>query len=185
MRVIAGDHKGRKLISPKVSFIRPTSDRTKQFIFDYLGDIIDDSNVLDLFAGTGNLGIEALSRGANNVIFVDQEKQAADIINKNLKLTQYKDESQVVIKDVIKYLKSIVQDNIDFDIIFADPPYKYVIIDELLGLIDRYRLLGSEGLFVIEHSTFFHIESSYENLILIKTRRLGDTTVSIFKGNDE
>jgi 16S rRNA (guanine(966)-N(2))-methyltransferase RsmD len=185
MRVIAGYNKGRKLISPKVSFIRPTSDRTKQFIFDYLGDTVENAYVLDLFSGTGNLGIEALSRGAEKVIYIDQEKKAAEIIHKNIRLTHYEDKSNVIIKDAIRYLNNIARNNTYFDLIFADPPYNYVSADKLIELIDKNNLLGSKGLLVLEHSRLLKIENNYKNLILIKSRRLGDTTVSIFKGNNE
>lgn len=183
MRVITGACKGRKLIRPKVSFIRPTSDRVKEFIFDYLGNSTDKAVILDLFAGTGNLGIEALSRGASNATFIERNFKAYQIIQKNLELTQFTDKSKIIKKDVIQYLAK--NEVVTFDLIFADPPYNFSRNSELIEIIYNRNILANKGLFILEHSSKLNLEINLNNLILIKIRKMGDTSVSFFMKNEK
>ncbi len=180
MRVVAGSRKGRKLIGPKSSYLRPTTDRTKVFIFDYLGDSIVRAMVLDLFSGTGGLGIEALSRGAAYVTFLEKDRVSSQIIRKNLSLTQFESHAQVIVSDVFRHIKWIVKNDLHFDIILADPPYETDVCTQLLRIIDDSSILNVNGVFVLEHRSrdLMNVETS--RLILEKVRKLGNTTVSFF-----
>ena len=181
MRIISGQQKGRKLVGPKISKIRPTTDYTKEFLFNYLGDRVIQTKVLDLFAGTGNLGIEALSRGASEAVFVEQDKTISRIINKNLQLTQFELQSQVINSDAFKYIKWLTKRNMKFDLIFADPPYQYNLYAKLLNMIDENNILVENGLFILEHQSNEFLTMNLVTLVLKKSKKLGNTTVSFFK----
>jgi 16S rRNA (guanine966-N2)-methyltransferase len=152
MRVIAGSAGGVRLVSPK-SGVRPTMDRVKAAIFSSLGEMVIGARVLDLFAGTGALGIEALSRGAKAAGFVDEDRQSVSAIEKNL--AKAKLAGRVRQQDVFSFLKAAAQTGDKFRIIFADPPYDQMksgerFTDKLLDNPDLPQLLEDGGLFVLE-----------------------------------
>ena len=152
MRVIAGRAGGVRLVSPKTG-VRPTMDRVKAAIFSSLGDMVIGARVLDLFAGTGALGIEALSRGAESVLFVDEESQAIAAIERNL--GKAKVSGRVRQTDVFRFLKNAATSAEKFRIIFADPPYEKMKSGEqftsrLLGDSVLPNLLEEDGIFVLE-----------------------------------
>ena len=144
MRVISGKHRGKKLLSPKHN-IRPTLDKVKQAIFTRLQFQINGARVLDLFAGSGALGIEALSRNAGEVIFCDSDKQSAQLIKENLKAV--KEEAKVIIADYKTALKTL---DGKFDLILLDPPYKAGYYDDALQIIWDRNLLSEDGVIVCE-----------------------------------
>ena len=180
MRVISGISKGRKLVAPQNLKIRPTTDSTKEFIFNYLGDVVVDTKVLDLFAGTGNLGIEALSRGAQQVIFIERNKVVAQVIHKNLKLTQFQSQSQVIMNDVFKSIKWLVKRKLKFDLIFADPPYHGSQYVKLLNAIDENSLLSKNGILIFEHQSKESMTIDFTNLNIQESKLLGNTAISFF-----
>ena len=150
MRVIAGRAGGVRLVSPK-SGVRPTMDRVKAAIFSSLGEIVIGARVLDLFAGTGALGIEALSRGADSALFVEEDRQSIVAIEKNLAKAGFK--GRVRQQDVFGYLKSAGSEK--FRIIFADPPYEKMksgerFTEKLLGDANLPKLIEPDGIFVLE-----------------------------------
>jgi 16S rRNA (guanine966-N2)-methyltransferase len=150
MRVIAGRAGGVRLVSPKTG-VRPTMDRVKAAIFSSLGESVIDALVLDLFAGTGALGIEAISRGAESVIFVEEHRQSIAAIQKNLEKTGFK--GRIRQQDVFSYLKSAIAEK--FRIIFADPPYEKMksggtFTEKLLSNEALPGLLEPDGVFVLE-----------------------------------
>ncbi|HST30502.1 MAG TPA: 16S rRNA (guanine(966)-N(2))-methyltransferase RsmD [Chthoniobacterales bacterium] len=154
MRVIAGRAGGVRLVSPKTG-IRPTMDRVKAAIFSSLGEIVIGARVLDLFAGTGALGIEALSRGAESALFVEQHPQATAAIEKNLQATKLS--GRIRSADVFRFLKNFATSGDVFRIIFADPPYEKMesgehFTDNLLADPALPRLLEVDGIFVLEKS---------------------------------
>lgn len=148
MRVIAGIAKGRTLKTP-ASITRPTMDRVRAAIFSILGDRVPNARVLDLFSGTGAMGIEALSRGADSVTFVDQDKKSIEVIRQNLELTKLSGEIKQA--DAISFLK--YQQN-GFDLIFADPPYASKNdsdwISKLLSTSELLNAIAEEGLLILE-----------------------------------
>lgn len=147
MRVISGTLRGLKLKSPEGLGTRPTLDRVKEALFSMLFSRTADACVLDLFAGSGALGIEALSRGAAHCTFVDKNKEALDIVRQNVEKGWLSDRSSIILSDSIEYLNTAGS---GFDIIFLDPPYEAGLYGELLCTIRRKNLLNGGGVAVLE-----------------------------------
>ena len=150
MRVISGKSRGKKLISLDGDNTRPTLDRVKEALFSKIQFDIQNSVVLDLFAGSGALGIEALSRGAKEVVFCDNVLDAINIIKQNVTNTKNLDKSIIINQDYKKVLENMYKQNKKFDIIFLDPPYKTnLAIESLHKIIDK-DLLANEGIIIVE-----------------------------------
>ena len=144
MRVITGTARGRKLATPSNNDIRPTTDNVKESIFNIIQFDIEGRRVLDLFAGTGQLGIECLSRGAESAVFVDQSREAVKLVRDNLKTCGLN--GTVVQMDSLSFLKSCSK----FDLIFIDPPYDYPLYDEVLKTINLVDILSDGGIIICE-----------------------------------
>lgn len=180
MRVISGQCKGRILFSPKNKLIRPTPNRVKEVIFNYIGDEVENSLVLDLFSGTGNLSIEALSRGAQFATLIDNSEQAIRLIYRNFELTDLLSQCQIVKQDVLRYLKKTIMQKKSFDLIFADPPYFATNYQKIVEYIGSDILLQYGGFFILEHSSKIRIGSTPKSLQLETMRVIGDTAVSFY-----
>ena len=150
MRVISGKSRGKKLLSLDGDNTRPTLDRVKEALFNKLQFDIQDAVVLDLFAGTGALGIEALSRGAKKIVFCDKSPEAIKVIKKNVASTYNEEKSIIINKDYNDVLEEIIIQNEKFDIVFLDPPYKTNLAIDSLQKIIMSDLLTEEGIIVIE-----------------------------------
>ena len=148
MRVITGSARGRRLKELEGMETRPTTDRVKEGLFNILQFDIEGRRVLDLFAGTGQLGIECLSRGAASAVFVDRRPDAVKLIRENLKITDLTDRARVVAGDSMEYLKSLRE---KFDLIFLDPPYAAGLLEPALAHIARFDILAPHGIIVAEH----------------------------------
>ena len=148
LRVISGTFKGLKISFSPTELLRPTPQRTKETLFNWLQLHIKDSRCLDLFAGTGNLGFEALSRGAKEIIFVDRDKHLLQAINALIKQLDLDKKTQIVAMDSLKYLKSNRE---KYDIIFLDAPFDTNLNKEALSLIEKQKLLSENGLIYYEH----------------------------------
>lgn len=179
MRVISGFLKGRNILGYTLDGTRPTMDRVKESIFGIIQNYVPNSICLDLFAGSGSLGIEAISNGAKKCYFVDKSKNAVDVINKNVNSFNIKDKSIIIKNDYMNALTTFKKDNIKFDIIFIDPPYKMHIINDILKIIINNQLLNKDGVVVCE------VDNEYleniDGLILIKSKKYGSTFVDIYK----
>ena len=147
MRVVAGNAKGIQLKTPDGMLTRPTADRVKEAMFSIIQFDINCARVLDLFGGTGQLGIEALSRGATSVTFVDESTQACKLIQENLKRTKFVDKARVVKSDYAAFLKNCHE---KYDIIFLDPPYAEVFLETAIKIITEIDILQSGGIIVTE-----------------------------------
>lgn len=147
MRVITGTARGRRLNELKGMETRPTTDKVKESIFNCIQFDVEDARVLDLFAGTGQLGIEALSRGAQSAVFVDKRTDAAKLVKDNLALCQLSDHAQVICGDSMGYLSSL---RTKFDIIFLDPPYADDLLERAIAHIARFDILSPHGIIVAE-----------------------------------
>lgn len=180
MRIIAGDFKGRKLIPPKNDRIRPTADRVKEAIFSMISFRVFDSLVLDLFAGTGNLGLEALSRGAQHVTFVEKSVDSIKILNQNIKLLGQVEKTEVIRGDAINVLSKLNGAQTAYDIVFIDPPYREKLYQKILSTIVKYDIIKDEGLVIVEHPIDTDINQVCPPLIPINEKRYGKTAVSIF-----
>ena len=147
MRVITGSARGRRLNELKGYDTRPTTDKVKEGIFSAIQFEVEDARVLDLFAGTGQLGIEALSRGAQRAVFVDRRTDAVKLIRENLALTRLEDGAQVVCGDSMAYLNALRE---KFDLIFLDPPYADDLLERAVAHIARFDILAPDGIMIAE-----------------------------------
>lgn len=181
MRVIAGTKKGVKLASVKGQGIRPTTDCTKELIFNTLRRLIKDSLVLDIYAGTGSLGIEALSRGATKAIFVENNKYALKILKKNLEKIGFMDRAEVLKVSAERALSKLHDLELKFDLIFADPPYGIDLASKTLTRIEENNILRAGGWFVVEHRLKEHLLNSIGSLNLTSIKRQGDTAISFYQ----
>ena len=150
MRVISGTARGLKLASLDGDATRPTLDNVKEAIFSMLFDKVRDARVLDLFAGSGALGIEALSRGASSCVFVDKNAKAVKVIEDNLSKSRTKEKAHVLCTDSFDALSRLDKDGREFDIIFLDPPYAEGLLDKALSDISSLSLLSEGGIIVAE-----------------------------------
>lgn len=179
MRIISGKFKGRRLASFSADHIRPTTDRVKESLFNIIAMDLPDAKVLDLFSGTGNLGIEALSRGAASVTLVESNKKSLSIIRENLKLLEISDQVEVVGRDVFSFLKEF--DGDAFDIILIDPPFTKSIGHDVMLALSESQALNARGLVAIETAKKERIETKYGNLIGQTQRNYGDKILSLFR----
>ena len=179
MKVISGIYKGRNIEGFYVDGTRPTMDRVKESLFSTIQNYIKDSIVLDLFAGSGNLGIEALSEGAKEAYLVDYNKKAINVIKKNIDNIKISN-CTVLNMDYKKSLEHFKQNNIKFNLIFLDPPYKTDYIEKALSLINENDLLDSSGIIVCESNSLDKIVYS-EDYTKIKEKKYGDKYIVIIK----
>jgi 16S rRNA (guanine966-N2)-methyltransferase len=179
MRVIAGSAKGHQIKAPKRAATRPATDLVRGAIFSILENTATDwSRVLDLFSGSGALGIEALSRGAGWVDFVEHEPRCCRIIRENLEKTRLTDQAHVYCCSVAKALSFLEE---EYSIILIDPPYADSSIGSLLQQLASSRLVGAETTLVVTHSPRLPLESNYAPLRAIKERRHGDSCIKVFQ----
>jgi 16S rRNA (guanine(966)-N(2))-methyltransferase RsmD len=178
MRIISGTSKGRKLVTPRSQSLRPTSDRVKESIFNILQDDIVGKVVLDLFAGTGNLGIEALSRGAKKTIFVEKGRQALRLIQRNLTQFGLEERSEILPKDANRAIGILKQKGESFDLILMDPPYEKGLIQRTLMKLNSYPIYHEDSILVIEHNRREPLSTVMDGWNLIRQRRIGDTLIS-------
>lgn len=176
MRIISGTEKGRKLYTPKSHNIRPALDKVKGAIFNILFDV-SDLTVLDLFAGTGAIGMEALSRGAKHATFVDSGNEALTIIRKNIELCKFGERSKIFPTKVSVAIDYFAKHDQKFDLIFVDPPYLKNLVGETLEQISNLGILGQDGKIIVEHSPKEPI-SEIAGLTLTETRKYGQTYIS-------
>jgi 16S rRNA (guanine966-N2)-methyltransferase len=181
MRVIAGFYKGVNLFGLEGHWLRPTSDRVRESIFSSLYDAIIGTKVLDLFAGTGSFGIEALSRGAAEATFVDQSPKAAQCIAKNLQ--KVKCHGRIFRMTEFAFIKMAAMNNYVYDIIFCDPPYEYQNFLSLLNEIKDAQLVAPFGYLIYESSS--RTECPEINFLkIVKEKKFGDTKITFFKINE-
>ncbi len=172
MRIISGKYKGKKLEGFNLDGTRPTMSRVKESLFGMIQNYISESTILDLFAGSGALGLEAISNGASKCYLVDNNVEAIKIMKKNI--INMDDDINVVHSDYKKFLK---ETNEVFDIIFLDPPYRADLLDKALRIIEERNLLKEDGIVVCE----YEIGNPKTNLNLIKEKSYGLKTIKIFK----
>ncbi len=176
MRITGGSACGRIITAPKGLDVRPTASKVRQAIFNILNLRLADCRFLDLFSGSGLMGLEALSRGAQSVTFVEESHHQIRTIEDNLALLGFK--ATVLRGDVCRALPSLKQGA--FDIIFADPPYKSNLPINCIKAVDTSKLLSADGIFVIEHLRGMEMPDDLKFLVLKDTRAYGQTAVSFF-----
>ena len=177
MRIIAGDYKGRRLYSPPDNKIRPTTDKVKEAVFSILTGEIYDANVLDLFAGTGNLGLEALSRGARHCWFGDSSRDSIRLLRENISYCRAEEKATVLQGDFRRVLQRVGE---PMDVILLDPPYDGNLLPECFQLIGEQDLLAEDGLIVAEHRREEKLPDELGGFELIKERKYGTVVISIY-----
>lgn len=178
MRIISGKYRGKEVFGYQLEGTRPTQDRIKESLFAMIQNEVRDAKVLDLFAGTGNLGLEALSNGARHCTFVDNNQKAVQTIKKNIyNLNIPTDQHKVILSDYQAFLN---QDKESYDVIFLDPPYRYTVLPELLNDLVTKEKITSGGIVVCEYEQGNLIES-VQNLVQIKDRKYGYKRITIYK----
>lgn len=180
MKIISGTLKGRNIEGYNIEGTRPTMDRVKESLFGMIQDYIKDSTVLDLFAGSGNLGVEAISNGAKIAYFIDNNPEVIKVLNKNIANLDIQSKSRVILSDWKKALNTFATQNIKFDLIFIDPPYAYDVYEKILNKVSTLNLLSDNGLIIMEYSNL-HLPTTYENLTLYKERNYGNKSINIYK----
>jgi 16S rRNA (guanine966-N2)-methyltransferase len=181
MRVIGGERKGRRLLVPKGQAVRPTAAKVKESLFNILPHDFTGMKVLDLFAGTGNLSIEALSRGAAKAVLVDASARSATAIRENLRRLRLTARTEVWVVPATRALRSLAKRGERFDMIFLDPPYDEGLVEPSLKVLAQGLLLRDMGTVVAEHSTREAVSPRYGSIVLNDQRRYGDTLLSFFK----
>lgn len=182
LKIIAGEYRGRVLKTPEGKQVRPSSGLLRGVIFNVLGDFVAGKKVLDIYAGSGALGIEALSRGAAEVTMVEADRATVGLISQNLELLKVQDKARVIIQDALEFISS---SGGKYDIILADPPYLANVSSQILDLISKHDLLAPGGILVIQHHRAEKIVSETEKLVLWKNKRHGKSSVEFYTVNDE
>lgn len=178
MRIIAGLARGFLLKAPKGLDVRPTSDRVKETIFNILRNSVADAAVLDLFAGTGNLGLEAVSRGAARVVFFDASWKSLSVVKENMVHTHLEGYCEVRKIDALVGLGLLKKNQQQFDLIFCDPPYNRGLVGKVLRFLDDSdEILSPTGILIIEYSCHEFLPNDLENLQVQRTEKFGETRI--------
>lgn len=183
MRIIAGELKGRRLETPPESErIRPTTERVKEAVFSMAAPYLEDALVVDLFTGTGNLGLEAISRGARYVIFGDKSRKSLALAERNIRHCGVLDKSTLILGDWEQVLRRIKQPQ---DVFFLDPPYADGILFDCIQKISESDMLTSEGIIVAEHSVKEDLPEDIGSFERLKRKRYGNIVISIYSKKSE
>lgn len=178
MRVITGSARGVRLLAPEGEQTRPTSDRVKEALFSIIQFEIEGRSVLDLFAGTGQLGIEALSRGAKDAVFVDSRSDAVKLIRENLRKTKLEDSATVFTGDYASFLQTAKQ---RFDLVFLDPPYKESFLENALKRISAIDIVKDGGIIICERPVEKELSVELLGFERSKDYRYGKTVITLYR----
>lgn len=184
MRVIAGKWGGIRLIFHGQKGVRPTTDRVKETLFNIISDRLEGARVLDLFAGTGSWGIEALSRGAKEAVFVEKSHRMVQNIRENLEKVRCGGNFEIIAQDVSRFLEKPKISRERFDIIFADPPYQLRLGNTVLRALSKQRFLERRGIFILKHGSAEKLTET-DALKLFRTKKMGETQLSFFEFGED
>ena len=179
MRVIGGTSRGRRLAGPRGLDVRPTADPVKEALFNILADRMAGARFLDLFAGTGNIGIEALSREARQATFVESSQAVSRLLRANLQRCGFERHADVRVMPVSRFLKHWREPA--YDIVFLDPPYQTQEAEKVLPSLGRDAIIRANGVVVVEHFHKSPLDDRIGHLTLVKTYRYGDTCLSVYR----
>ncbi|MGK8687797.1 16S rRNA (guanine(966)-N(2))-methyltransferase RsmD [Bacillus cereus] len=185
MRVVSGKCKGHPLKAVPGNTTRPTTDKVKESIFNMIGPYFDGGIALDLFGGSGGLGIEAISRGIDKAIFVDRDNKAIKTIHQNLESCRIQEQAEVYRNDAERAIKALIKREMSFDLILIDPPYKDQKIVSLISVMDQHGLLHNAGLIMAEHGNDVVLPESIGRLVQVRAEKYGITAISIYKYEGE
>lgn len=180
MRVIAGKYKGRQLKCPKGLAIRPAPDRLKEALFNILQHQMDGAVVLDVCAGTGAMGIEALSRGAHRVMFVDSWPPAVEVLRENLRHCGVDSNYHILRRDALVALKHLTSEGARFDLVFFDPPYASELYESVMAVLGEGSLLHPDGLVIVMHHSKKTLAEEYGDTHRVRTVKQGENVLSFY-----
>ena len=181
MRVIGGLARGRRILAPRGRETRPTSDYLREVLFNLLAQQVEDRTFLDLYAGTGAVGIEALSRGAARAVFVEHNRLALAMLHRNLEMSGFRDRAEVVPMEVLRFLRRAGSGSRRFDLIFLDPPYQHTDAEAAIDLIASTALLAPTGMAILERSTKAIPVQVPAGLLLIREVRHGAAALQLYR----
>ncbi|WP_196592833.1 16S rRNA (guanine(966)-N(2))-methyltransferase RsmD [Pectinatus sottacetonis] len=182
MRIITGCARGTKLKAPKGMNTRPTADRIKESLFNILNFKLAGAIILDVFAGSGSLGLEALSRGAKKAVFIDMDSDSIKVVQANVLHTHLQDKADIFQGDALNLIKVLARKRQQFDFIFCDPPYHKGICETVLNMVETYEILSKNGMFIAETGADEQITLEKDRFSLIRSKVYGATTkIDIYK----
>ncbi|MEO4053638.1 16S rRNA (guanine(966)-N(2))-methyltransferase RsmD [Solibacillus sp. CAU 1738] len=181
MRVVAGERKGMPLKAIDGTTTRPTTDKVKESIFNIIGPFFEGGIALDLFAGSGGLGIEALSRGAERAIFVEKDGRAFQVLQENIKKCRYEDYTELFRTDAMRAVKGLLKRDITLNYVFLDPPYHKKEYYDLVDTLVENDKIAHTGIILCEHSTDVTLPENYGPFQLTKRETYGGTIISIYR----
>ncbi len=179
MRVITGSSRGRRLVTPNGDAVRPTTDNVKESVFSIIQFSIEGRQFLDAFAGSGQMGIEALSRGAAGAVFLDNSKASLAIVRQNLALTKLQERAKVIQTDTLSYLASCLE---RFDIAYLDPPYQQGLLQKALVLLPQ--VMQKSGVILCEHPADEVLPETVENFAAKKHYKYGKIMITVYSDKD-
>lgn len=181
MRVVAGERKGMPLKALTGNNTRPTTDKVKESIFNMIGPFFDGGIALDLFAGSGGLGIECLSRGVENVIFVEKDRKAFSIVKENVEKCRYNEQAEVFCNDAVRAVKALLKRDVVFDVLLFDPPYHKQEYYDLVRVLIEHGKVDTKGVIMCEHATDVTLPESYGEFVCVRRETYSSTVVSIYR----
>lgn len=181
MRVISGERKGMPLKAVNGVTTRPTTDKVKESLFNILGPFFNDGTVLDLFAGSGGLGIEALSRGMEHGVFIEKDSKAFQNLKENIAKCRYEDRTEVYRNDATRALKLLIKRDFQADLIFLDPPYNKHMYYDLVKDIIENNVIHPQGTIVCEHEYKMELPEEVEGFTKYREEKYGDTKISFYQ----
>lgn len=185
MRVISGERKGMPLKAVNGMTTRPTTDKVKESLFNILGPYFEGGIALDLFAGSGGLGIESLSRGMDKAIFIEKDGRAFQNLKENIAKCRYEDRTEAYKNDAIRALKILIKKEVQADLIFLDPPYKKHQYYEMVKDIVSNGIISKEGTIVCEHDTENELPDAFLNFHKVREEKYGSTIISFYRLAEE
>ncbi|MGG1214828.1 16S rRNA (guanine(966)-N(2))-methyltransferase RsmD [Micromonospora provocatoris] len=181
MRVVAGERKGMPLKAVAGSTTRPTTDKVKESIFNIIGPFFDGGTALDLFAGSGGLGIESLSRGAEHAIFIEKDAKAYQVLQENIKKCRYENCSELFRIDAKRAVKALLKRDILFNLVFLDPPYHHKEYYDLVQVLVDHDKVQPNGIILCEHAKEVELPTSFGAFLLQRQETYGGTIISVYR----
>lgn len=181
MRIVSGSRKSIPLKALPGDTTRPTTDKVKESLFNILGQFLDGEHVLDLFAGSGGLGLEALSRGAEHTVFVEKNRKAVQVLEENIEKTKFKDEVTVLKMDARVAVQQLIDERKPFDLIFLDPPYAQTKLYSLGEDLIQGNILSPKGIIICEHPKDVSVDLFIPSAVCFRTEQYGSLAISFFE----
>ncbi|HBT73431.1 MAG TPA: 16S rRNA (guanine(966)-N(2))-methyltransferase RsmD [Lysinibacillus sp.] len=185
MRVVAGERKGMPLKAIAGNMTRPTTDKVKESIFNIIGPFFDGGIALDLFAGSGGLGIESLSRGAEQAIFIEKDAKAFQVLQENIKKCRYEEDTELFRIDAKRAVKALLKRDLTFKYVFLDPPYHQQEYYDLVQILVDNDKVQRDGIILCEHAKEVQLPRNFGEFVLTRQETYGGTIISVYRCTEE